>query len=1686
MRKKIARTSRLLLSLAFFCACLTLVTTVVSQSRTAEAAVGTNETINYQARLLTGTGAVVPDGTYNVQFKIYCGGDGTLSTLTTDCTSSTQEKLLWTETRESTNKVTVKNGFFSVYLGSVTAFGSSVDWNEDKLWLTVNIGTTGAPVYDGEMSPFTRFSSTPYALNSKLLGGLASTSFLQLALGTQTDASTTNASISVNKTGATGNIIDLQRTASSVFKIANDGSTIFKNKTDSGAGFQIQSTTNSNLFVADTSTNRIGIGTNAPLTNLHVYDSSSTNGTIIYIQNGANTASGGIVQAVFGSAQAGTSFGLSNSNLSVLQLNGTSGAVIGNNVNGPLYLGTNSLVQATISGIGATTFKNSSNSTSAFQIQNTAATTDTLFRADTTNNRLYVGNQTATASTDSTLLVVDTVPTGVALPTGVNGGIIYDANTGVNKFKVYENGAWKTLCNTTDLGCGAGGGGSSDLDGAYLADTDKTLTVNNTAGLSFDLTTTGDFIVKDGGIPVFTINDNGTALFHSSADSANALVVEDSGSHMGLAFDTTNSHLKIYEDTVTPTNYLDLYYDNATSSAVIAASSGTTKVGNGTGPITISPGAGAAVTITGHAASTWSTDAGALTLTSAAAATWSTTTGGLTLQSGSGTVSLGTSTGLTAGGALTLSTASAGLVVQSGSGSVSLGTSTGLTASGALTVSTASAGLVLQSGSGTVSLGSSSGLTANAGLNISTAANGALNLAPNGTGDITLALDDDSTLIGTGTVTATGQLADFNLTLGNNAAVDTVAALSVDVTSAATGDADILYGINIGNLTSADATVKETGLRIGTGWDTALESNGSVLIGAQADSTQHTFSSTCACSDNPAAGTFGAQTARDGVASSIVFKGKLFVATKETDGAAVYRYDGGTTWTLVTNAVGKAVTADTANIDAYVMTIFNGKLYIGSQTGATTGAVYSSATADTTADSFTLLNATRGTFNQVGAPGVSDMIVWNSALYIATLNANLSEIVRWDGGTTFSQITATDGKSVAETTADKDGFIMAVYNGMLISGSITGSTTATVAAYQGNGTTWTHLTGTTGGGALGAETAYIDITSMSVYNGALYVAASKANAAAVYVYKGTAPVANVPANFLRVTTTVGKMVAADAANIDSIILRTYNGRLYAGSQTAAAEDTAALYEYPGVPGDWTLIHSTRGTFGAQTGINAISSLQVYNGELFVGTDEGATGVGAVYSWSKTIENSFVLKFDSGSSNYGGISFTGSRQAFDNNGQYGTFNFTNAISLSSGAFDYAEDYPTLDTSLEPGEPVSVDPAHPEHVKRAERGESVLGVVSKNPGFRLSSDVAPASGAEWVPIALVGRVPVKVTTHNGATPINPGDSLALSETPGILEKAGTSSGAIVGVALEGYSGTTVGQISLYVSPQIKAQPLNYTADQPQPGLEINGKSATLMPSDSGDATAFTVKNQDAKETIIFDNQGNASFAGTITADKIKANQIIGLEILTNKISNLEGQFSDLSASGQTATDHTASDNRSEAGDDTEVSMGSTRFETATVTLNLNVDGTITTNGLTVGGPAEFKAETTFQKLALFVEKVIFKNDVSFENHATFNKDAGGVAIIKKGYTKVEISFQKPYQQTPIVAANYALDDSKLPDGTIDSIEAKQSRLTDSAYSYTVGRTGTGGFTIILNKPATEDIQFNWLATSVKDATISVSKP
>nr|MBP6942441.1 hypothetical protein [Candidatus Buchananbacteria bacterium] len=122
-----------------------------------------NPEINYQGKLIdTGTGDPVATDDYNFEFKLYDAPTG--------------GNLVWTETRTGGNQVTVTDGLFSVMLGSVNSL-ASVNFNQ-TLYLTVNVGGTGAPTWDGEMTPRKRLGAVTAAFEADRLDGLTSSDFL--------------------------------------------------------------------------------------------------------------------------------------------------------------------------------------------------------------------------------------------------------------------------------------------------------------------------------------------------------------------------------------------------------------------------------------------------------------------------------------------------------------------------------------------------------------------------------------------------------------------------------------------------------------------------------------------------------------------------------------------------------------------------------------------------------------------------------------------------------------------------------------------------------------------------------------------------------------------------------------------------------------------------------------------------------------------------------------------------------------------------------------------------------------------------------------------------------------------------------------------------------------------------------------------------------------------------------------------------------------------------------------------------------------------------------------------------------------------------------------------------------------------------------------------------------------------
>ncbi len=155
------------------------------------------------------------------------------------------------------------------------------------------------------------------------------------------------------------------------------------------------------------------------------------------------------------------------------------------------------------------------------------------------------------------------------------------------------------------------------------------------------------------------------------------------------------------------------------------------------------------------------------------------------------------------------------------------------------------------------------------------------------------------------------------------------------------------------------------------------------------------------------------------------------------------------------------------------------------------------------------------------------------------------------------------------------------------------------------------------------------------------------------------------------------------------------------------------------------------------------------------------------------------------------------------GVNGYIKATGAITQST-SLDLAEKYP-IDPACEArgdcpeaGDVVAVNDSAMEgqafgifKASATEQGK-VIGIVSTQPAFTMEGGLKDSVSRL---LALAGRVPVKISTENGAIKI--GDKLTVSATvPGAAMKY-TGSGTIVGMALENYSSLALGKIVTYVS-------------------------------------------------------------------------------------------------------------------------------------------------------------------------------------------------------------------------------------------------------------------------------------------------
>ena len=453
--------------------------TTLSLTLPAFAVQNVTKTLGFQGRLLNSAGVAVPDGNYNVQFKLYEGGTGT-----DPGNPNGQHK--WTETYindGSSGGVAVKNGFLAIDLGSRTPFGTNIDWDNDTIWLSVNVaGSAACSDFDtcdpdGEMTPMKRITATPYAINSGAVNGKTANDLVQLGQGVQSDTSGLS-SLFINKTG-NGNLIQLQNAATDVFTVNNSGDIEFGGNADHAISLQgsPEDTVGRSLGIS-AGNGGAGAGSNGGTLSLQGGNAGGTNGNggdvVISGGSGTGTGSDGLViisTPAYKTAEqqsCDTNCAVTQSSIdkngAVLLSAGAAGITF--NFGDPTNTTTGRVIYVTAAsiserfnlaingGVGAQNIiKMKPNMTATLFWNGTDWTTSSLSTgADlplqtSEHNNIQIGN--GTADTETTLLTLDKSTSAPAITDqSLLGSMYYDTTLG--KVQCYEAEGWGDCGSSPD------------------------------------------------------------------------------------------------------------------------------------------------------------------------------------------------------------------------------------------------------------------------------------------------------------------------------------------------------------------------------------------------------------------------------------------------------------------------------------------------------------------------------------------------------------------------------------------------------------------------------------------------------------------------------------------------------------------------------------------------------------------------------------------------------------------------------------------------------------------------------------------------------------------------------------------------------------------------------------------------------------------------------------------------------------------------------------------------------------------------------------------------------------------------------------------------------------------------------------------------------------------------------------
>ncbi len=322
----------------------------------------------------------------------------------------------------------------------------------------------------------------------------------------------------------------------------------------------------------------------------------------------------------------------------------------------------------------------------------------------------------------------------------------------------------------------------------------------------------------------------------------------------------------------------------------------------------------------------------------------------------------------------------------------------------------------------------------------------------------------------------------------------------------------------------------------------------------------------------------------------------------------------------------------------------------------------------------------------------------------------------------------------------------------------------------------------------------------------------------------------------------------------------------------------------------------------------------------------------------------------------------------------TNNFTNTTGTTSCS-DVAEVYDT-DEQMEKGDVIRL--GSPNKVEKTTKAyDAIIGVYSTSPGLLVGNgatigsdnDVALPKGK--VPVALVGRVPVKVTTENGNIAV--GDYLTSSPIPGYAMKA-TRAGQVLGRAMENFDcDKTICQAKIMVfvnvswydpAPGIVASLENLVAQFKEITTNVLKANTIISPiaqideihthiisplSPDGDVivqlaspsathiSKFVIQNASGSAVASIDSSGSAKFAGSIEANSASISGILrAKKIVADQIEGLMPPLTGIDIASYSAQLGYVTNLNTTFGTFTQglISLGSTSLSDTTITGQLSI--------------------------------------------------------------------------------------------------------------------------------------------------------